>query len=394
MSQSRVLVAHNFYDRSVPSGENSAVLDDVALLRQAGLDVREHFTYSDSVRTAGGRVRAARATLGTTRLVEDSRRMLMKDRPDVVHVHNLVPLIGPSLLAAARIERIPVVQTVHNRRLACAAGSQFRDGEVCTLCAGHRVQLPAVRYACYRSSRAQSSVVVAARAVRAGLLLGLAHYFAVSSSVADVLAAEGVPVHRISVKPNPTAPVPARPFPQSSTVLFAARLDTEKGLPLLIDAWESLPGDARPRLIICGSGPLEGWLAERAMASSGLVVEGQVSRERVAELVGSVSAVAVPSVGGEGLPRLLAEAFSAGRPVVTVNREPLSSLVGPTRGWVAEATCASLGLVLREIATSAARPRMTALGAAAREYYAHHFAPEVVLRHQLSTYARVMGEAT
>jgi glycosyltransferase involved in cell wall biosynthesis len=123
-------------------------------------------------------------------------------------------------------------------------------------------------------------------------------------------------------------------------------------------------------------------------------VEGQVSRERVAELVGSVSAVAVPSVGGEGLPRLLAEAFSAGRPVVTVNREPLSSLVGPTRGWVAEASSASLSMVLSEIATADARRRLKALGAAARDYYVHHFAPDVVLRHQLSTYASVIGGPT
>ena len=49
-------------------------------------------------------------------------------RPDVVHVHNLFPLLTGSVPAAARRRGIPVVWTVHNRRVRCVGGGLFRDG--------------------------------------------------------------------------------------------------------------------------------------------------------------------------------------------------------------------------------------------------------------------------
>ena len=43
----RVLVAHNFYRSSAPSGENQLVRAEVALLREGGVEVVEMFEDSD-----------------------------------------------------------------------------------------------------------------------------------------------------------------------------------------------------------------------------------------------------------------------------------------------------------------------------------------------------------
>ena len=45
----RVLVAHNAYVSTAPSGENAAVARDVAQLRAAGHDVRELARSSDDL---------------------------------------------------------------------------------------------------------------------------------------------------------------------------------------------------------------------------------------------------------------------------------------------------------------------------------------------------------
>ena len=55
MSRMRVLVAHNFYRSSAPSGENQLVNAEVGLLRDGGVDVVEMFADSDTIHGARGR---------------------------------------------------------------------------------------------------------------------------------------------------------------------------------------------------------------------------------------------------------------------------------------------------------------------------------------------------
>ncbi|MCO7108604.1 hypothetical protein NIA69_04775 [Gemmiger formicilis] len=56
---------------------------------------------------------------------------------------------------------MPVVLTLHNFRLFCPNGILLRDGRVCEDCPHHGLHC-ALRHRCYRGSRAQTLVVVAA----------------------------------------------------------------------------------------------------------------------------------------------------------------------------------------------------------------------------------------
>lgn len=56
---------------------------------------------------------------------------------------------------------MPVVLTLHNFRLFCPNGILLRDGRVCEDCPHHGLHC-ALQHRCYRGSRAQTLVVVAA----------------------------------------------------------------------------------------------------------------------------------------------------------------------------------------------------------------------------------------
>ena len=56
---------------------------------------------------------------------------------------------------------VPVVQTLHNFRLFCPNGILLRDGQVCEECPHHGLHC-ALKHSCYRGSKAQTLVVVAA----------------------------------------------------------------------------------------------------------------------------------------------------------------------------------------------------------------------------------------
>ena len=103
----RVLVVHNRYSSRSPSGENLAVDDEIRWLGEAGVDVVSHQVSNDEMVDVGplARVRdglGAVWSLGARRRFEAA---LDESRPDLVHVHNLFPLLTSSVPTAARRPR-------------------------------------------------------------------------------------------------------------------------------------------------------------------------------------------------------------------------------------------------------------------------------------------------
>ena len=100
----------------------------------------------------------AAQTLWSSRTVQDLRDVTREWRPDVIHVHNTLLLVSPSVFWAADELGIPVVQTLHNFRAACLGGIFVRNGQVCEDCMGKTPWRGVVRR-CYRGSVAQSAVL-------------------------------------------------------------------------------------------------------------------------------------------------------------------------------------------------------------------------------------------
>ena len=97
MEKMKVLVCHNRYRSKFPSGENRYVEDEIALLRNAGIDIVRMTEESDSLNN-GGPLHKANAALGlmySPTGVRRFQRLLRYERPDVVHIHNVFPLISP-----------------------------------------------------------------------------------------------------------------------------------------------------------------------------------------------------------------------------------------------------------------------------------------------------------
>ena len=118
----RVLLLHNRY-RTV-GGEERSVELQVAALDHAGVP------HALLERRSGdtGRVRAAGALLRGGEGAAQVAGAVRELRADVVHAHNMLPLIGPRGLQAARDAGAKVVLHLHNVRLFCATGFGERFG--------------------------------------------------------------------------------------------------------------------------------------------------------------------------------------------------------------------------------------------------------------------------
>jgi glycosyltransferase involved in cell wall biosynthesis len=332
----RIVVAHDHYRSSAPSGEDAVFRNEWTLLERNGHAVIPFERFNDDIdeNGLGKRIRLALDGAWSKRTYADLSKLLRRTRPDLAHFHNTFPLISPSAYAACRDSGVPVVQTLHNYRLVCAGALLTRKGQPCEACLGTTL-LPALRHRCYRGSAPATAAVVwmlASNRARAVYRTLVDRYIALTRFAASRFAAGGLPSARIEVKPNflPDAPAPGRG--DGEYAVYVGRLSEEKGVRTLIEAWRSL--GAFP-LKIVGEGPLRHELESRARDAN-IAVEflGFRPQKEVLDVVGRAALQVVPSECYEGFPMVVLEAYASGTPVVASRLGSLDEIVVESRSGV------------------------------------------------------------
>ena len=284
-----VVVAHNFYQQ--PGGEDEVFRSECRLLTSQGHEVVPFVADNAAIGRSGG-LRLAGRTVWNRAMYRELRGLCRARRPLVVHFHNTFPLISPAAYYAARAEGAPVVQTLHNFRLACPNALFFREGRVCRDCVGKAVPWPGVVHACYRNSRPASGVTATMLAVHRALGTydrQVDVFIALTEFARSQFLSAGLPRERVVVKPNFLYPDPGVGEHRGRFALYVGRLSAEKGVATLVQAWRAI-GD-RFTLKIVGDGP-EATLRERT--PPGIEWLGWQSRERVLDLMKEAAFLVLP----------------------------------------------------------------------------------------------------
>ena len=323
----RVLMVHNYYQQR--GGEESIFETESTMLEAKGHTVDLYSLHNDDIAGANPLVLAAK-TLWNQKVYQELRQTIRKTRPEIVHFHNTFPLISPAAYYAAQAEGVPVVQTLHNYRLLCPNGLFFREGKVCEDCLGKAIPLPGVIHGCYRNSRAASAGVAA--------MLSLHTFLKTWSKAVDVFIAYsqfamnkfvegGIPREKLAFKTNSLHPAPDVGQGQGNYALFVGRLSTEKGLGVMLDAWEQL-GQKIP-LKVVGDGPMAPLVQAAQARVPNLEWVGRKPLEEVYQLMGEASFLVFPSEWYETFGRVAMEAFATGTPVIAANIGAISELITP-----------------------------------------------------------------
>lgn len=386
----KILVAHNFYRSDAPSGENSVVVAELAQLRKSGLKVEEYVARSDSL-VGGGiglRARAAVSAIHSQRVAAEVSSRLRDNRPDVLHVHNVFPLIGPAIIRTAVRMGVPVVQTIHNYRHSCVNGLHFRDGSACTDCVGRLTPWPAVKHGCYQGSRLHSVPMAASSVINRGVWAQVSRYIALTPFMRTQLVNQGFDPTRVVVRPTPSDDLGRTPPPGANApLLYIGRLDSAKGIPLLLDAYEG-SHTTRP-LWIGGTGPQADRVEAYARKDSRVRYLGGLDAQGVRLALQGSAAVVVPSLCLEGFPRVVAEAFSVGRPILTVAGGSVGSIVGSDLGWTVAPETSTLRKALEDLSVEEILKR----GLNGRRYYEANCEPTQSMHCLLRIYSGVMGRS-
>ena len=330
----RVLLAHNYYGSSAPSGENQVFDAEGKLLRQRGHEVSECLRHSDAIRSKGawGALQGALSTPWNPFAAAAIKRAVAARQPDVVHVHNTFPLLSPAIFHAIG-HRAARVLTLHNYRLFCPAAIPMRAGRVCIDCLDRRSVLPALQHGCYRGSRLATLPLVANVALHRFLgtwTKQVDAFIALTGFQRERMIEAGLHAELVHVKPNfyPGNPAIVPWADRRPSVVFAGRLTAEKGVVALVRAW-LMWGASAPELRIVGDGDLRGELERLAATAPEVSIRflGQLGGDAAQSEIARARLLVLPSEWFEGFPMVVREAFALGTPVAVSNIGPLPSIV-------------------------------------------------------------------
>lgn len=391
---SKVLIIHNFYQQS--GGEDKVVEQESAMLRSRGIETEHYYVHNDSIQSKGLANMAKLAVEAAWSFPEFKRikELLLRVKPDVVHVHNFFPVISPSVYHACERLGVPVVQTLHNYRLICPAATFMRGNEVCEKCL-HGTLLHSIRHGCYRGSQLQTIPVAAM--IKFNELIGtwqhkVSRYIALTEFARDKFAESGIPLDRIAVKPNfiHHQTVKAKYDPNDRYLLFVGRISAEKGVRNLLQAWSQLDDRGGLRLVIIGDGPEKAELAA-AYSQEDIQFLGKQDGDTVLDCMSRAMYVMVPSIWYEGFPMTIVESYSVGTPVLCSRIGALEEIVedGVTGFHFQHDDLENIKTVIRR---AVAYENYAAMRQKVAENYAAHYTEEVNVKLLLAIYSEAMEE--
>ena len=386
----KILLVHNYYGSSAPSGENKVFDAERAMLEKHGHVVAVYTRHSDEIRKGGmirricGKLKGAFCTVENPFAARAVARKCREFKPDVVHFHNTFPLISPLAVRAAS-KYAPVVMTLHNYRTACASGVPTRDGKVCSLCLDKKCVWDGIKHRCYRGSLlATLPLAINIALYRRLLPKWVSRFIVLSEFQRRKMVEYGWPEEKIVVKGNFVECFNAETHrrrerrgdsdsahsasqrlcveKKKNQIVYVGRLSKEKGVETLINAFRILNssveyaerierpdapsnlhdlhvlhGQQTMKLVIVGDGVDRQELEKLA---DGLNVEfvGQKSAAETRRIVAESKALVSPSACWETFGLAAAEAMTVGVPSIVSNVGALPDIVQDGRfGEVFEA---------------------------------------------------------
>lgn len=328
----RILQVHNYYQ--IPGGEDTVVANEKKLLEDHGHTVIQYTRKNSELKKFSKfrKLLLPFMTIFNPKTYKDIEKIIKEEHINIVHVHNTLSLISPAVYYAALKCKVPVVQTVHNFRLLCPGATFYRNGHICEDCVKHGLGC-AIKYGCYRGSKAQTLVCVISTWFHrfTGIYRKINYICLTDFNKEKVLLLKQIEPERVFVKPNFVDVGDADIIPheqRENQFIFAGRLDKLKGIDILLEAWK-LFGIEAPKLLICGTGPMEDWCKDYLKKNklSSVEMRGFVPNIEAKKIIANSKALILPTQWYEGFPMTIVEAYSVGTPVIGSDIGNVGSLI-------------------------------------------------------------------
>jgi len=329
----RILIIHNHYQQY--GGEDTVFFREVTMLRDFGHQVFLYErTNTELPPNWFGFILAFFTSLWSWKSYREVKKIIIEKKPDVVHIHNWIYLISPSVFIICKKLKIPVVTTLHNPRLMCPSATFLRDGKLCQDCKGKKIPWPAFIHKCHHNSR-----------IKTIFITGIVFYYnlfekwkksvntfiVTTNTFSDIFGSTNVLAgQHIEIKPHFVYPDPEERDNSkvNDQAIFIGRFDPEKGVLSLIEAWKNIKNCS---LLLRGRGRLEVEIEQFCLnnqITNITIVKNHLKETELSEMIKNSLFLVFPSEGlYETFGLVMIEAFACGTPVITSNIGVMKELV-------------------------------------------------------------------
>jgi len=309
----KVLIVNTKY--KIFGGEDANISDEVNLLKkQYNIELLE-FDNSQRINIID---LIAFVTNSNRNANKKLTKSLNEFKPDAVYVHNTWFKGNLGIFKILRDKEIPIIHKLHNFRYDCSrhylASKHYRNVGNCNACYFDKSNKLFNKY--YKDSYLKSFFLIR---FSKKLFKIFSNYpiklLVISQFHKNYLVTLGIPSTKIEVYLNPiNISDQNNDIKKSNYVVYAGRLNTEKGIENLLDCWsEAKPNNIALKVI--GSGDIEERLKEKYKNDSILFL-GNLSNQDAKLEISKARAVITATKMYEGQPRLLCEASSFGVPSI------------------------------------------------------------------------------
>lgn len=226
------------------------------------------------------------------------KSILKKEKPDIVHTHNLGG-ISPAALYAAKGCKIPLVHTIHDYSFLCPRATLVHASSS-SICND-----PASFCRLYRKLKKMTTKKVDIITSPSNFVLGAFDDSGFFSSIDQrIFLTLGLDIPHGSKKKEK----------DTFDILYIGQVVKHKGIDVLIEAFRGLPAK-NIRLHIVGKGHQSGEM-EKIAGDPRIILHGYISSDLKNELFYRADVCVVPSIWYENSPLVIYESFFHGVPVV------------------------------------------------------------------------------
>jgi glycosyltransferase involved in cell wall biosynthesis len=254
------------------------------------------------------------------------KNILLKEKPDIVHIHNIVGGISFSILPEIKKFNIPIVASIHDFRLLCPVCIMVDgNGEICERCGGKQY-INGIINKCHPDGLLKSTIVVTESYLR-DLFIHHKNYFDAYLFVSNFTKQKFLSYYpelksKSFVLYNFTDKFDSN-IKRGNYFLFVGRFEREKGLETLLKAFQKLPDK---KLVLLGRGPLSN-LINRYNQHDNITLSGFKVGDELNNFIKNSSFVIIPSECYENLPMTAIESLSLSKPIITSGLGGLKELL-------------------------------------------------------------------
>ncbi len=307
-----------------------------------------------------------------------ARKYAKKTKANIVYSLHFMNKMSPSVLDGFKSAGLPVIVRLSDFGLICPQVCLFSNDSTCEVCINSSI-FNSVKSKCVHNSFAGSIIKASALSFHRfiGCYSRIDAFVCPSQFTKKKYVEAGFPKDKIYHIPTFIDTINIEPnYSDGEYILYFGRITKEKGVQVLLEAYELL-NDKKPKLIVIGdTGESEFSQTLKQKYSCCVEFVDFLPQKKIYQFIKNAMFVVVPSIWYDNMPNVVLESFAHGKAVIASNHGCFHEfIIKNHNGLLFEVGNAEA--LADKLCWAIQNPKdMIEMGIKAREYAVHNFSPE------------------